>query len=108
MTLNGDQRKRLERAIESARNYQRIYGRRSVGGTARDIQVLLVLAAAGPASASEVGRALGRDRAAITRALERLRSRRLVRQVKSKGRRQPHELSAAGGRTVQTFLAELN
>jgi DNA-binding MarR family transcriptional regulator len=109
MTLSSPNRKRLERAIRVARDYQRIYARRTESpGTARDIQVLLVLAELGQASASEVARRLGRDRAAITRALERVRDQKLVRPVESKGRRQPHELTAKGERAVGSFLDQMD
>jgi DNA-binding MarR family transcriptional regulator len=108
MTLSAKERQRLQRAITSARNYQRIYGRRRADRTtARDIQVLLVLAEMGQASASEVGRRLGRDRAAITRAMERLRAQALIRPLASKGRRQPQELTASGGRAVRRFLGKM-
>jgi DNA-binding MarR family transcriptional regulator len=109
LTLSGKEQKRLTRAIRAARDYQRLYAReRGDETTARDLQVLLVLAELGPASASEVGRRLARDRASVTRAMERLRTRQLIREVESKGRRQPQELTAAGTNEVRQFLSQFD
>jgi DNA-binding MarR family transcriptional regulator len=109
LTLSPKERKRLERAIRSARSYQRIYVRRRRDPvTARDLQVLLVLAELGEATASEIGRRLGRDRASITRAMERLRVKKLIRQLESKGRRQPHQLTAAGAKEVRRLLERMD
>jgi DNA-binding MarR family transcriptional regulator len=109
VTLSTSERKRLARAIATTRDYQALYGRKGNDPTtARDIQVLLALAELGQASASEAGRRLGRDRASVTRAMERLRAQELIRRVESKGRRQPHELTAAGSSQVRKFLGRMD
>lgn len=70
----------------------------------RDLEVLLVLARDKQASAAELGRALGRDRPAMSRALERLRQRSFVRLRRTEGRRRLHGLTDVGWRKVRAFL----
>lgn len=107
--LSGAERRKLTKALDLAAGYRAVFGRQSgvQAGTARDQEVMLTLAREETASASEIARVLGRERTATTRALERLRRRRLVRIQPVKGRSQPHQLTASGWRVVHLILAEL-
>jgi DNA-binding MarR family transcriptional regulator len=107
--LSRPEQGKLDQALKLAAGYRAAFGRRggAGAGTARDQEVVLVLARDAPASASAIARVLGRDRASVTRALERLRQRRLVRVDAVRGRAQPHRLTASGWRIVHAILAAL-
>jgi DNA-binding MarR family transcriptional regulator len=104
--LTPKQRETLRRTIRAARLYRQSVATAPAGTSSRDLEVLLVLAQEGEVTGTEIGRALARDRPSVTRALERLRRRRLVRMSRTEGRRRVHELTARGWDLVQEFISE--
>jgi DNA-binding MarR family transcriptional regulator len=104
--LTPKQRATVRRSIRAARLYRQAVATAPAGTSSRDLEVLLVLAQDIEVTGAEIGRALARDRPSVTRALERLRRRRLVRLSGTEGRRRLHELTARGWDLVQEFITE--
>jgi DNA-binding MarR family transcriptional regulator len=104
--LTQKQREIVGRTIRAARLYRQAVATAPAGTSSRDLEVLLVLAQDTEVTAAEIGRVLARDRPSVSRALERLRLRRLVRLSRTEGRRRLHQLTARGWDLVQGFITE--
>ena len=102
--LSPEEDRALKRAVRSAKAYREAFANLPPGTSARDLEVLLVLARDKQATAADLARALSRDRPAMSRALERLRRRQLVRLHGTEGRRRLHELTDQGWGRVRASL----
>lgn len=97
---------RLTAAVETAAAYRHLFADAETSpGSGRDLEVLIVIAATGEATAAEIARRLNRDRPAVGRSLSTLRRHRLVADAGRIGRQRPHRLTTGGREAISRFLA---